>query len=180
VLDFTPTEFGLGSAVMAAGSALAASTVGPALVTRFGFQPIAAGGLVLMGLSSLLLTQVSVGGSYLEDMFIALLIFGPGIGSAHLAGTVATLTSVDEADSGLASGLSNASFQIGAALGVAILTTVSVSEADGTNPLAALTEGFQAAFAAAIAFAALGILVAGLLLGRSRSPLAQPAAVQEG
>jgi EmrB/QacA subfamily drug resistance transporter len=180
VLDFTPTEFGLGSAVMAAGSALAASTVGPALVTRFGFQPVAAGGLVLMGLSSLLLTQVSVGGSYLEDMFIALLIFGPGIGSAHLAGTVATLTSVDEADSGLASGLSNASFQIGAALGVAILTTVSVSEADGTNPLAALNEGFQAAFAAAIAFAALGILVAGLLLGRSRTPLAQPAAVQEG
>jgi hypothetical protein len=87
---------------------------------------------------------------------------------------------VDEADSGLASGLSNASFQIGAALGVAILTTVSVSEADGTNPLAALNEGFQAAFAAAIAFAALGILVAGLLLGRSRTPLAQPAAVQEG
>jgi EmrB/QacA subfamily drug resistance transporter len=176
VLDFSPTEFGLGSAVMAAGSALAASTVGPVLVTRFGFQAVAAGGLVLMGVSALLLTQVSVGGSYFGDMFLALLIFGPGIGSAHLASTVATLTSVEEADSGLASGLSNASFQIGAALGVAILTTVAVSEADGADPLVALTDGFQSAFAAAIAFAAVGILVAGLLLGRTRRPVAEPAA----
>jgi EmrB/QacA subfamily drug resistance transporter len=170
VLDFTPSEFGLGSAVMAAGSAIAASTVGPRLVTRVGFRPVATGGLALMGLGTLLLSQVSVGGTYWGDMFLGLLVFGPGIGVAHLAGTVASLSGVDEADSGLASGLSNASFQIGAALGVAILTSVAVSQSDGSEPLAALTEGFSSAFTVAIVFAALGILAAAVLLGRIRRP----------
>jgi hypothetical protein len=41
----------------------------------------------------------------------------------------------------LASGLNNASFQIGGAVGVAILSTVAVSEADGAVPLAAQTNG---------------------------------------
>jgi EmrB/QacA subfamily drug resistance transporter len=170
VLDFSPSEFGLGSAVMAAGSAIAASTIGPVLVTRFGFRPVATAGLTLMGLGSLLLSQVSVNGTYWGDMFLGLLVFGPGIGSAHLAATVATLERVDEADSGLASGLSNASFQIGAALGVAILTSVAVSQTAGPEPLAALTEGFRSAFVAAIVFAALGIATAAALLGNARRP----------
>jgi EmrB/QacA subfamily drug resistance transporter len=173
VLDFTPTEFGLGSAVMAAGSAIAASTVGPMLVTRLGFRPVATAGLALMALGCLLLSQVSVDGTYWGDIFLGLLVFGPGIGAAHLAGTVATLARVDEADSGLASGLSNASFQIGAALGVAILTSVAVSQTEGPEPLAALTEGFRSAFVAAIVFAAIGIATAAALLGsarRARSP----------
>lgn len=69
-------------------------------------------------------------------------------------------------------------FQVGGAIGVAILSTVAVSEADGAAPLAVLTDGFQAAFAAAIAFGALGLLVASLLLGkaRRRAPEAEPAA----
>jgi EmrB/QacA subfamily drug resistance transporter len=169
VLGYTPTEFGLGSAIMAAGSAFAASTFGPRLVTRYGFRVVAAGGLTLMGVGCALLSQVSTDGTYLGDLFFGLLIFGPGIGSAHLAATVATLGGVDEADSGVASGLSNASFQIGAALGVAILTTVSLSEGSGSEPLAALTEGSQAAFMGAVVFAAVGLLAA-LLLLRTRRP----------
>jgi hypothetical protein len=53
-----------------------------------------------------------------------------------------------------------------------------VSEADGADPLVALTNGFQSAFAVSIAFAALGLLVAILLLGRVRGParVAEPAA----
>jgi EmrB/QacA subfamily drug resistance transporter len=179
VLGFTPTEFGLGTSVLAIGSALAASTAGPVLVTKLGYGRVAAGGLLLMGAGSLILTQVSVSGSYLGDIFLGVLLLGPGIGSAHVAATVATLAGVDDADSGLASGLSNASFQIGAALGVAVLTTVALSQADGAEPLAAQTEGFQSAFTAAVAFAAVGIAIALVLLGRRRPriPLdVQPAA----
>ena len=50
---------------------------------------------------------------------------------------------------GLASGLSNTALQTGAALGVAISTTVAVSRSqdylaanDGANPLVVLTEGY--------------------------------------
>src|SRR5215472_8349730 len=55
---------------------------------------------------------------------------------------------------GLASGLSNTALQIGAALGVAIVSTVAVSRSagylaahNGANPLVVLTEGCQSAFA---------------------------------
>jgi hypothetical protein len=50
-------------------------------------------------------------------------------------------------------------------VGVAVLSTVAVSQADGPDPPVALTQGFQSAFAAAIAFSALGLAAAELLLG---------------
>jgi hypothetical protein len=78
------------------------------------------------------------------------------------------VSGVDEADAGLASGLNNASFQIGGALGVAILSSVAVAHTDGSEPLVALTAGFQSAFTAAIAFAAFGILAGATLLGTAR------------
>jgi hypothetical protein len=126
--------------------------------------------MALAGLGSLLLTQVSVGGSYLGDLLVPLLILGPGIGAAYVAGSIASLTGVAETEAGLASGLNNASFQIGGAVGVAILSTVAVSGADGADSLVGLTNGYQSAFAVAIAIAALGAAAAGLLLGRRREP----------
>jgi hypothetical protein len=99
--------------------------------------------MALTGVGSLLLTQVSVGGSYLGDLFLALQLLGPGIGAAYVAGSIASLTGVAETDAGLASGLNNASFQLGGAVGVAILSTVAVSGAHGADPLAALTDGYQ-------------------------------------
>jgi hypothetical protein len=75
----------------------------------------------------------------------------------------------------LASGLSNTSFQIGAALGVAIVTTAAVTRTDDylaantdANPLVALTEGFKSAFLAVAILAGIGVALALLLLGRPR------------
>lgn len=169
VLGFSAVQFGLGTAVMTVG-AVVGSTAGQAIVTRIGFRPVAAVGLVLTGVGCLLLTGVSVDGSYLGDIFPGLLIFGPGLGATYVAASVATLAGVAERESGLASALNNAAFQIGGALGAAVVTTVAVSNALGPDPLSALTEGFQSAFAAAIVFPALGFLCAILLLGRVRRP----------
>jgi len=124
-----------------------------------------------MGAASMLLTRVSVEGSYVGELLPALLLLGPGIGAVFVAGSIATLAGVSEAESGLASGLNNTSFQFGAAVGVAVLSTVAVSERDGQGGLVALTDSFHAAFATSIAFAAAGILIALALLGRrSRAP----------
>ena len=131
---------------------------------------VAVAAMAFCGLGSLLLTQVSVGGSYLGDLFFALLILGPGIGAAYVAGSIASLTGVSENEAGLASGLNNASFQIGGAVGVAILSTVAVSGAHGADTLAALTDGYRSAFAVAIAIAGLGVVAASLLLGSRREP----------
>ena len=108
---------------------------------------------------------MSAGGSYFGDLFFALVPLGLGTGAAYVAGSIASLSGVAETEAGLASGLNNAAFQIGGAAGVAILSTAAVSA--GT-PL----DGYRAAFAAAIGVALLGMLAAGLLLGRTREPTA--------
>jgi hypothetical protein len=134
--------------------------------------------MALMGGGALLLTQVSVGGSYFGDIFLGLLVFGPGVGLAFVTASIAALAGVPERESGVASGLSNTSFQIGAALGVVIVTTVAVSPSDdylaanaGANPLVALTEGFQSAFLAVAILAGIGDVLALLLLGHPRGAL---------
>jgi EmrB/QacA subfamily drug resistance transporter len=165
VLGYSAIEFGLGTAVMTVG-AVVGSTVGQGIVTRIGPRTVASVGFLLTGAGCVLLTQISVGGSYFDDIFFGLLIFGPGLGATYVAASVATLAGVVERESGLASALNNAAFQIGGALGSAVVTTVAVSQADGPNPLSALTEGFQAAFAAAIVFPLVGLVCALLLLRR--------------
>jgi EmrB/QacA subfamily drug resistance transporter len=176
VLDYSPVEFGLGSVVMPVTAAIGSAT-GQAIATKGGVRPIVVVSMVLTGLGCLLLTQVSVDGSYLGDIFFGLLIFGPGLGAGYVAASIASLAGVAETEAGLASGLNNTSFQIGGAVGVAILSSVAISQADGAEPLVALTNGFQSAFAVAIAFAAFGLLTAILLLGRlsGPAPTAEPA-----
>ncbi|MGH3995006.1 MAG: MFS transporter, partial [Pseudonocardiaceae bacterium] len=135
VLGWSPIQFGLASIVMPVAATIGTSTA-QAFATKRGVRPVAVVAMVLTGLGSLLFSQVSVDGSYLGDLFLGLLILGPGIGAAYVAGSIASLTGVAETEAGLASGLNNASFQIGAAVGVAILSTVAISRAHGTEPLA--------------------------------------------
>ena len=175
VLHDSPLEFGLASVVMPVTAALG-SIGGQAPATKGRVREIAAAGMVLTGLGCLSLSQVRVDGTYLGDIFFGLLLFGPGLGAAYVAASISSLADVPEADAGVASGLNNSSFQIGGAVGVAILSTVTVSQAHGADPLSALTNGFQSAFATAIIFAAAGIVFASVLLGRRRLPAAAPAA----
>jgi EmrB/QacA subfamily drug resistance transporter len=174
VLGYSAIEFGLGTAVFTVLAAVG-SLIGQALVLRVGFRAVAAAGMALLGAGSLLFTQVSVGGSYFGDIFFGLLVFGPGVGLAFVTATVAALAGVDERESGLASGLSNTAFQVGQALGVAIVSTVAVSRSEdflaaneGANPLVVLNEGFQSAFVACVVLAGIGLALALLLLGRPR------------
>jgi EmrB/QacA subfamily drug resistance transporter len=174
VLGYSAIEFGLGTAVFTVMAA-AGSIVSQAVVLKVGFRTVAATGMALLAGGALVLTQVSVGGSYVGDMLLGLLVYGAGIGPAFVTATVAALAGVAEHESGLASGLSNTAFQIGAALGVAIVTTVAVTRSedylaanDGANPLVVLNEGFQSAFLACAILAGIGAALALLLLGRPR------------
>jgi EmrB/QacA subfamily drug resistance transporter len=184
VLGYSAIEFGLGTAVFTVMAAVG-SIVSQAVVLKVGFRPVAATGMALLAAGALVLTQVSAGGNYVDDMLFGLLVYGAGIGPAFVTATVAALAGVAEHESGLASGLSNTAFQIGAALGVAIVTTVAVTRSedylaanDGANPLVVLNEGFQSAFLACVALAGLGVAISLLLLGRPRGAAQeQPEAV---
>ena len=180
VLGYSAVQFGVGSVVLAIGVAVGA-IVGQAAVLKLGLRPVAATGLALVGAGSLLLTQVSVGGSYFADIFFGVLVVGPGIGLAFVTATVAALGGVAEHEAGLASGLSNTATQIGGALGVAIATTVAVSRShdylaanEGANPLVVLNEGYQSAFLACVVLAGIGLALALLLLGRPRREPHEP------
>jgi EmrB/QacA subfamily drug resistance transporter len=184
VLGYSAIEFGLGTAVFTVMAAVG-SIVSQAVVLKVGFRTVAATGMALLAAGALVLTQVSAGGNYVDDMLFGLLVYGAGIGPAFVTATVAALAGVAEHESGLASGLSNTAFQIGAALGVAIVTTVAVTRSedylaanDGANPLVVLNEGLQSAFWACVALAGLGVAISLLLLGRPRGAAqGQPEAV---
>jgi EmrB/QacA subfamily drug resistance transporter len=175
VLGYSALEFGTSFVVIPVAAA-AGMIVAQAAIRKVGFRPVAATGMGLIGAGSLLLTQVSVGGSYFGDLFLGILVFGLGIGPAFATATIAALSGVADSESGIASGLSNSAFQIGIALGVAVVTTVAVSRSadylaanEGANPSVVLTEGFRSAFVACGVLAAIGVALAIALLGPPRS-----------
>jgi EmrB/QacA subfamily drug resistance transporter len=174
VLGYSALKFGISSVVLAIAATVGA-IAGQAAVLKAGFRSVAARGMALMAAGSLVLTRVSVPGSYFPVIFFGLLLCGVGIGLAFVTSTVAALAGVADHESGLASGLSNTALQIGSALGVAIVTTVAVSRSHDyqatnahANPAIALTEGFQSAFVACAVLAAIGMALALLLPGRPR------------
>jgi EmrB/QacA subfamily drug resistance transporter len=169
VLGYTAVQFGLIFAIMTVLTIVGSMAAGGPLVTRFGPRPVAIAGLLLIVASCLTLTQISVPGSFATDMLAGVILFGPGLGASFVAGSIAALAGVPERDSGVASGMSNAAFHVGGALGIAILSTVAVSQARGSNPLTAMTHGFSVAYAVAISFAGLGILASLFLLGRPKA-----------
>src|SRR5215216_6644355 len=137
----------------------------------YGWTSFATIGLFTAAVVLLYFTQVSVDGSYVSDLLPGFLIIGAGLGFSFVPISIAALAGVAPSEAGLASGLFNTSQQIGGALGIAALSTVATSTtgdavATGTALPTALTEGFEAAFIWGAVVAALGIVVA-LVLVRS-------------
>jgi hypothetical protein len=129
-----------------------------------------------------LFAQLPVHGSYFADLFPAFMISGLGLALAFVPMSIGALTGVTESDAGIASGLINTTQQIGGALGVAVLTTVSTTRtenllADGTPQPVAFTDGFSLAFWVAAAVAGISLLATLLLLRRADLQTAPAGAV---
>jgi EmrB/QacA subfamily drug resistance transporter len=162
VLGFSAIQTGVAYLAIAL-TAVVSSGVSQALVTRVGVKPILAIGMGLLGGGLAYFTQVSVDGSYVSDLLPGFLLIGVGLGFAFVPVSIAALAGVTGKDAGLASGLINTSQQIGGAIGLAILATVSTTRtenllADGKDQATALTGGFQIAF-----WVGVGLAVASLI-----------------
>ena len=118
VLGYTPLEAGLAQLPIAL---LIVVTAAPAqqLVTRIGPRIPFAAGLLLVAGGLLWFSQVSPGGSFLEDILGPSVLAGVGGAMAFIAGTIAATTGASDEDAGLASGLLNTSQQVGGAIGTA-------------------------------------------------------------
>ena len=155
---------------------IAFSAVSQALVTRIGVRRVLPAGLALSTVALVLFARVPVHGHYFADLFPAFLISGLGLALAFVPMSIGALTGVRQADAGVASGLINTNQQIGGAIGVAAATTIAttftthyVNAHVGTSAFsgAALTHGFEIAFYVLSAVAAVGALLAALMLESS-------------
>jgi EmrB/QacA subfamily drug resistance transporter len=172
VLGYSAIHAGL-SYLPLAVTIIVAAGLGGQLVTRFGFKPVLAAGMLFVALGLAWFSQVSVGGAFTTDILGPSLLAAIGLGFGFVTSTIAAVSGVDQREQGLASGLINTSQQIGGALGLAVLSTIATSKtndvmASGTSSVpSALTEGFQSAFLGGAVIAALGF-VATLVLIRTR------------
>ena len=171
VLGYSPIHAGL-SYLPLALTIIVAAGLGGQLVTRFGFKPILAAGMLSVSLGLAWFSQISVGGSFLGDILGPSLLAAVGLGFGFVTSTIAAVSGVKEREQGLASGLINTSQQIGGALGLAVLSTIATTRTDhvlagGSSLHNALTDGFQSAFLGGSIIAALGF-VATLVLIRTR------------
>jgi EmrB/QacA subfamily drug resistance transporter len=170
VLHFSAVKTGIAYLAVAL-TAVVASGVAQAAVTKVGVKPALTGGMALLGSGLAYFTQVSPQGSYVNDLLPGFLLVGVGLGFSFVPVSIAALAGAGDKEAGLASGLINTSQQIGGALGLAVLATISTTHtenllAGGTQPAEALTSGFQWAFWAGAGFAALSLVATLLTLRR--------------
>ena len=104
------------------------------IVGRFGVRPTLTAGLLLSAVSVAWLTRLPVDGHYFWDLFPAFVLGGAGMGLSFVPVTIASLTGVERADAGVASGLINTSRQIGGALGIAAVSARSPRRRRATTP----------------------------------------------
>jgi EmrB/QacA subfamily drug resistance transporter len=121
------------------------------LIMRFGPRATLLPGLVFIASGLALFTQVPVDGEYVTDMLPSMLLFGTGAGLSFPALMTLSMSGVEQSDAGLASGLVNTTLQVGGALGLAVLATLSTTRsndliAKGESTASALTDGYQLAF----------------------------------
>jgi len=134
------------------------------LITRFGARNTMLPGLVLLAAGLLLFTQASVDASYARNVLPSMLLFGAGAGLAFPALMTVAMSGVSMEDSGLASGLVNTSAQVGGALGLAVLATLSATHSDnlianGESTASALTSGYHLAFVVGAALLGVAIVL---------------------
>jgi EmrB/QacA subfamily drug resistance transporter len=153
------------------------------LVTRFGARTMQFPGLALIGLGLLLFAQAPVSGGYALHVLPSMVLLGLGAGMSFPALMTIAMSGVEPTEAGLASGLVNTAAQVGGALGLAVLATLSTTRSaelvkSGLPAPEALTRGYHLAFYIGVALVLVAIAVAAVVVkpGASAAQHASPGA----
>ena len=146
------------------GAAILGAVLASQLVQRIGTRTVQLGGAVLSVVGLLLLSQADATGSYSSELLPGLMIFGLGIIGVGVPGQITAVSEVRPVEAGAASGVVNAMYQVGGALGLAIVTTLSITHttnelANGATQQHALESGFERGLLVAAAFAVANVLL---------------------
>ena len=171
VLGYDSIEVGLAFLPVALAIGTLSLRFTAQLTMRFGAKAVLVPGLALVTAGLMLFARVPVDGTYLTDLFPAMLLIGVGAGLIFPSIMALAMSGASQSDSGLASGLVNTTMQVGGALGLAVLATLSSGRtdtllSDGEGTASALTGGYHLAFGVGAVLVATALFVAVALLPR--------------
>jgi predicted MFS family arabinose efflux permease len=164
VLGMSAIETGIAFVPMGV-TAIAGATLAPVVVGRFGTRTTFAIGAALGAVSLAWLARLDAGATYAADILPAILVYGFAIPFIGVPNTIAAIRDVPAERAGTASGLVNASFQIGGAIGVAAVTALATAHttslaSGGASQMEALAGGYAQGFGATAIIAGLGLALA--------------------
>jgi len=156
------------------GAAILSAVVGAQLVTRFGTRAAYLGGSAVGAVGLLLLSQAGADSSFASGLLPGLIVFGLGLPLVGVANQIAAVAEVPHEDAGAASGVITTAFQVGGALGLALISTTATTRtgdllATGAAQADALAGGFERGM-----LIAGGLAIANLLIGAVRAPRIKP------
>ncbi|MEV4897879.1 MFS transporter [Nonomuraea sp. NPDC055795] len=161
----------LGFGAFASGAALLPMTVAvmifmigitARLLGRFGAKPLIVLGLAVLAAGVAGLSFARPGGTFVADVLPASLVAAVGMSLAYIPAMISAMSGAKPEDAGLASGIVNTTYQVGSAVGLAVMTAIATSQAE-------LIDGFQGAFIGAAVVAGLGALLSVVLMRRPRA-----------
>ncbi|HEX6667496.1 MAG TPA: MFS transporter [Solirubrobacterales bacterium] len=175
VLDYSPLDVGL--AFLPTTLVMGTLSLGfsEKLIMRFGPRTTLIPGICLVVVALLLFARTPVDANYLTDLLPPFLLIGIGVGTSFPAVMTLAMSGATPQDSGLASGFVNTSMQVGGAIGLAVLATLSAErtsslEAGGTVEAQALTSGYHLAYLIGAGLAAIAVAIAVFVLREQKAP----------
>ncbi|TYP82820.1 MFS transporter [Blastococcus xanthinilyticus] len=185
VLGYEPVMAGLASLPTTLGVFISAG-LASVLVPRIGPKPLMVLGGLLAAAGLFTLSFVGLDTGFWELPFPGQLLLGLGLGFTFVPLSNLALVGAGQHDAGAASAMLNATQQVGASIGTAVLASLSVAAistytadvlASGANPqdpsvgLAAQVEGYTTAFTWAAALLLLGAVVSAVLIKATKEDL---------
>jgi EmrB/QacA subfamily drug resistance transporter len=154
VLAYSPLLTGLGF-VPQSLAMIAGAQISSRVVQRVGVRPMLVGAALLSFLGLAWLSRLPDNGSFWQTLFLPGVLVTLGVGLAMTPLALAATSGIPREDAGIASGLINTTRQIGACIGLAVLSTLAAdrSKALHTSGTHALAAGYAFAFGVAAAFA---------------------------
>jgi EmrB/QacA subfamily drug resistance transporter len=146
-------------------AAIVAAVIVSQLVTSIGTRTVQLVGAVLSVIGLWLLAGAGATGSYATELLPGFLLFGVGIMGVGVPAQISAVADVQHDEAGAASGVVTSGYQVGGALGLAVITTISTSRmgdlaAAGMPAQQALVEAFHRGLLVAAVFAGVNVLVA--------------------
>ncbi|WP_435283507.1 MFS transporter [Streptomyces koelreuteriae] len=196
ILGYSPVKTGFAYLPFSVGMGVAAG-MSSKLIARVAPRVIAGPGLLVAAGGMFWFSTLEPGSSYTTHLMPAMFVTALGLGMSFVPMTLGAVSGVRDRDSGIASALLNTAQQVGGALGLAVLSTVSTSAADdkladaaGTFYKAiamkdfalvgraadALTHGYTTAFTVAAALFVTGLVITLLAMNAKKQDHHDPAA----